>query len=305
MKRIFLLAAFVLPASLFAQSAPIGYAFLRTSVGARPSAMASSFVAMSNDPHCIFYNPAGLGDIPKRTASFGYLNHILDIQNFAGVYVMPLRAGTVGVGVQYTSYGEFARMNEFGQELGTFGSSSAVIYLSYAQMRANKRVQLGVNLKYIRSELDNFSSDAYAFDLGVIYHSTFLGNMDFGGGLFNLGGVISAFDQTKERLPFNYQIGVAKRLEHLPLRYSLALVGYSEEDLRFRAGGEFNLSTGLFLRLGYDSIGSDQKVGTSSDRFAGLSLGLGLEYRQYKFDYGISSFGEVGSLNRLSLSMTF
>ncbi len=259
---------------------------------------------MTNDPHCIFYNPAGIGDIQKRTAAFGYLNHILDIQNFAGAYVMPMRNGTLGAAVQYTSYGEFERTNELGLEQGTFGASSAVFYLSYAQTRA-KRVQIGANLKYIRSELANFSSDAYAVDIGVIYHSSVLGNMDFGGGLFNLGGVISAFDQTKERLPFNYQVGVSKRLEHLPLRYSLALVGYSEEDLRFRVGGEFMLSTGLFLRLGYDSIGSDQKVGTSGDRFAGVSLGLGLEYRQYKFDYGISSFGEVGSLNRLSLSMTF
>lgn len=266
--------------------------------------MASSFVAMSNDPHCIFYNPAGIGDVQQRTAAFGYLNHILDIQSFAGAYVMPMRHGRLGAAVQYTSYGEFERTNELGLEEGTFGASSAVLYLSYAQTRA-KRVQIGANLKYIRSELANFSSDAFAVDIGVIYHSSFLGNMDFGGGLFNLGGVISAFDQTEERLPFNYQFGVSKQLEHLPLRYSLALIGYSEEDLRFRAGGEFALSTGMFLRLGYDSIGSDQKVGTSSDRFAGLSLGLGLEYRQYKFDYGISSFGEVGSLNRLSLSMTF
>jgi len=306
MRKTLLLAAVLAPAILSAQTNnPIGYAFLRTSVGARPSAMASSFVAMSDDPHCIFYNPAGIGNVEKRTAAFGYLNHILDIQNFAGAYVMPLRQARVGFGVQYTSYGEFQRMNEFGQELGTFSSSSAVIYLSYAQTRADKRLQLGANVKYIRSELDNFSSDAYALDLGVIYHSAFLGNMDFGGGIFNLGGVISAFDQTKERLPFNYQLGASKRLEHLPLRYSLSLVKYNEEDLRFRAGGEFELSTGLFLRLGYDSIGSDQKVGTNSDRFAGLSMGLGVEYHQYKFDYGISSFGEVGSLNRLSLSMTF
>ncbi len=302
MKKKILLVALVVPAILSAQ--PIGYAFLRTSVGARPSAMAASFVAISNDPHCIFYNPAGIASLQKRSAAFGYLNHILDIQNFSGAYVMPMRNGNLGAGVQYTSYGEFERTDELGVEQGAFGVSSAVIYLSYAQTRG-QRVQIGANVKYIRSELENFTSDAYALDLGVIYHSSLLGNLDIGGGVFNVGGIISPFDQTKERLPFNYQIGVSKRLEHLPLHYSLALVGYSEEDLRFRAGGEITLSTGLFFRLGYDTLGGDQKVGTTSDRFAGLSFGLGLEYRQYKFDYGLSSFGEIGSLNRLSLSMTF
>jgi hypothetical protein len=59
------------------------------------------------------------------------------------------------------------------------------------------------------------------------------------------------------------------------------------------------------MRLGYDTVGSDQKVGTDADRFAGLSFGLGLTIHDYALDYSLSSFGEVGSLNRLSFSMTF
>lgn len=303
MKKVLLLvAALVSPSVLFSQS--LGYAFLRTHVGARPSAMAGSFVAMSGDPHSIYYNPAGTGDIATRTATFGYLNHILDIQNFFGAYVMPHGKGAYGFAVQYTSYGEFKRTNEFGQEDGSFGASNLVAYLSYSQRRG-KSLVLGANAKYIRSELEVFSSDAFAFDLGFIYHSPFLGNLDFGGGVFNAGGVISAFDLTKERLPLNAQIGVSKRLEHLPLRYSLAFVHYFDDNSVLRAGGELNLATGLFLRLGYDSIRGDQKVGTDSDRFAGLSLGLGLEHQRYKIDYGISSFGEVGSLNRFSVGMKF
>ena len=301
-KALLLSAALLTPSVLFSQS--IGYAFLRTPVGARPSAMAGSFTAMSGDPHNIYYNPAGVGSIDSRTATFGYLNHILDIQSFFGAYVMPHSKGTYGLAVQYTSYGDFKRTNEFGQEEGSFGASNMVVYLSYSQLRG-KHFMLGANVKYIRSELEVFSSDAVALDLGFIYHSTLLGNLDFGGGLFNAGGVISAFDVTKEKLPLNAQIGVSKRLEHLPLRYSLALVKYFDDNFVFRAGGELNLATGLFLRLGYDTIGSDQKVGTDSDRFAGLSLGLGLEHQRYKIDYGISSFGEVGSLNRFSFGMKF
>ncbi len=303
MKKAFLLfVALLTPSALISQT--IGYAFLRTPVGARPSAMAGSFVAMSEDPHCIYYNPAGVGNIQNRTATFGYLNHILDIQSFFGAYVMPHSKGAYGLGVQYTSYGDFKRTNEFGQEQGSFGASNLVAYLSYAQLRG-KNFMLGANVKYIRSELENFSSDAFAVDLGFIYHSPLFGNLDFGGGLFNAGSVISAFDVTKERLPLNAQFGVSKKLEHLPLRYSLALINYFDDNLVFRAGGEMNLATGLFLRLGYDTIGGDQKVGTDSDRFAGLSLGLGLEHQRYKIDYGISSFGEVGSLNRFSFGMKF
>jgi hypothetical protein len=144
-----------------------------------------------------------------------------------------------------------------------------------------------------------------AVDLGFIYQSTIMENLTFAGGIFNLGKERAAFIKTKESLPLNFQFGVSKKLAHLPLMYSLTLLKYQEEDLRVRAGGEFLLSKGLLMRLGYDSVRNDQKVGTDSDRFAGLSFGLGMTIHDYTLDYSLSSFGEVGSLNRLSFSMAF
>jgi hypothetical protein len=154
-------------------------------------------------------------------------------------------------------------------------------------------------------ELAQYSADGVAVDLGVIYHSTIMDNLTFAAGVFNLGKERAPFIRTKEALPLNFQLGVSKRLAHLPLMYSLTLLKYQDEDLRFRAGGEFTLSKSLYLRLGYDTVGSDQKVGTDRDRFAGVSFGLGFAIHDYVLDYSLSSFGEVGSLNRLSFSMTF
>jgi len=44
---------------------------------------------------------------------------------------------------------------------------------------------------------------------------------------------------------------------------------------------------------------------TSEDRFAGVSLGLGFVLEKFILDYPLSSFGEVGALNRLTLSGMF
>jgi hypothetical protein len=302
MKKIFLLL-FLLASSAFAAD-PIGFAFLRMPVGARPAAMGASFLAVSRDVHAIYYNPAGLANVPARTGAFGYLNHVLDIQSFFAAYAHPHTRGSYGIAVNYTNYGDFTRTNEFGEETGSFGANTMVAYLSYSQLRAEKLL-LGVNLKLIRAQLDQFTADGFAVDLGFIYQSTIMSNLTLAGGIFNLGKERSAFIKTKERLPLNFQIGASKRLAHLPLLYSLTLLKYLEEDLRFRAGGEFTLSKGLTFRLGYDTVGSDQKVGTDADRFAGLSFGLGLLIHDYMLDYSLSSFGEVGSLNRLSFSMTF
>ncbi len=301
-KLLSLFAALLLPTVALAQSA--GYTFLRTPVGARPAAMAASFVSVSKDAHNIYYNPAGLADLSRRAATFGYINNILDVQDFFGAYVMPHQQGSYGFALQYTDYGDFTRTNEFGEELGSFGANNVVAYFSYSRTHA-ERLLLGGNVKYIRSTLADFSSDAVALDLGAIYHSSLFDNLSFGAGIFNLGRVRKAFDGRKEDLPLTFQFGISKRLAHLPLLYSLTLVGEPDENLQFRAGGEFSLSQNAFLRLGYNTLGRDQKVGTDSDRFAGLSIGLGLDYRQYKFDYGMSSFGEIGNLNRLSVSIIF
>lgn len=290
-------------ASVYAAD-PIGFAFLRTPVGARPAAMGASFLAISRDAHAIYYNPAGLANVPTRTGAFGYLNHILDIQSFFGAYVHPHARGSYGIALNYADYGEFVRTNELGEENGNFGASTLVAYLSYSQMRG-ERLMLGANLKLIRAQLEQFTADAFAVDVGFIYQSTIMENLTFAGGIFNLGKERAAFIKTKESLPLNVQFGVSKKLAHLPLLYSLTLLKYQEEDLRFRAGGEFILSKGLMMRLGYDTVRGDQKVGTDADRFAGLSFGLGLTKHDYTLDYSLSSFGEVGSLNRLSFVMTF
>ena len=304
MKKLFLLFA-ALFVSTTLQAQPIGYAFLRTSAGARPSAMAGSFIAISQDANSIYYNPAGIADITKRSASFGYLNHILDFNNFSGAYIAPHKnKGAYGIAVQYTDYGSFKKTNSQGDVLGTFGANNLIAYGTYSQMFKDS-VLVGVNLKYIRSVLESSSSNAIAFDIGLIYHSDLFNNVSFGIGLFNIGKAIDAFVDTKESLPFNFQFGVSKQLAHLPLRYSFTLVKYEKEDFELRAGGEFLLATGLFFRVGYNSLGQDQKVGTDKDKFAGISVGLGLDHNNYKFDYGLSSFGEIGSINRMSLSMKF
>jgi hypothetical protein len=303
MRKSPLVLLFLFAASAFAAD-PIGFTFLRVPVGARPAAMGASFLAVSRDVHAIYYNPAGLANVPARTGAFGYLNHVLDIQSFFAAYAHPHARGSYGVAVNYTNYGEFTRTNEFGEENGSFGANTLVAYLSYSQLRAEKLL-LGVNLKLIRAQLDQFTADGVAVDLGFIYQSTIMSNLTFAGGIFNLGKERSAFIKTKERLPLNFQIGVSKKLAHLPLLYSLTLLKYQEEDFRLRAGGEFTLSKGLTFRLGYDTVGSDQKVGTDADRFAGMSFGLGMVIHDYMLDYSLSSFGEVGSLNRLSFSMTF
>lgn len=278
---------------------PAGFDFLRTLVGARPSAMGGSFVAVPGDIYGILYNPAGLSSMPKRQATLTYLNHLLDFQSVFVAYGQPLTSGTMAFGLNYFDYGTFEGRDENNADTGEFGASSFVLSASYSRM-LSERLSLGGSAKFIRFQIESFSETALAGDLGLLY-SIPTSDLHFALAVFNVGTATSAFIETKDDLPLNVQFGVSKKLEHLPLMVSGALIKFNNESLDFRLGGEFTLTEQLFLRVGYNSVGQDQKVDTSKDRLAGVSFGLGLKVSKFDVDYSFSSFGEVGSLNRITL----
>jgi hypothetical protein len=136
MRKIFLFI--VLSASPVFAADPTGFGFLRVPVGARSAAMGASFLAVSKDVHAIYYNPAGIANVPMRSAAFGYLNHILDIQSFFGAYVHPHRRGSYGFAVNFTDYGEFAETDVNGEKQGSFNANTVAVYFTYSQLRAER-----------------------------------------------------------------------------------------------------------------------------------------------------------------------
>lgn len=292
----------MLPTFLFAQN-PVGYNFLRTLVGARASSMGGAFMAIPGDIYNVYYNPAGLAALNKRQGTLTYLNHLLDFQSGFLAYGQPFLNGTIAVGVHYFDYGNFEGKDENNNPTSDFGSNSWTFSVGYSQY-VIKGLSLGASGKFINFKIAEFSENALAVDLAAIY-SIESEALHFGLGVFNVGTTTTAFIDTKDDLPMSVQFGASKQLEHLPLLVSAALIKYKGESLDFRFGGELNLTDELFLRLGYNSVGQDQKVDSGKDQLAGVSLGLGFKLSQFNLDYSFSSFGEVGSLNRLSLTGRF
>ncbi len=286
-------------------SGKAGYEFLRTHIGARPSSMAGAFICIPGDIHAIYFNPAGLAPIAGRLASATYLNHVLDFQSGFVAYTQPLKnLGQIAVGVNYMSYGDFDRTDVNGQKIGSFGAGSFAVTTSLGRS-INENLMAGVSTKFIYSSIDEYNSTALAIDFGMIYKVPFIEDMNVGVGIFNAGQAITAFMNNKDPLPLNFVLGFSKKLAHLPLEYSITANKYIDDDIQINIGGEFTLTEGVFLRLGYNSLGRELKIGADGDQYAGISLGLGLQWQQIQFDYGLSSFGAIGYLNRASFSYRF
>ena len=286
-------------------SGTAGYEFLRTHIGARPSAMAGAFISIPGDIHAIYFNPAGLAPISGRMATATYLNHVLDFQSGFVAYTQPIKnIGQIAVGIDYMNYGDFDETDVAGNKLGNFGAGSFAITSSLGRS-INEDLMVGVSAKVIYFSIVEYNSTALALDLGAIYKVPFIEDMNIGLGVFNLGQAMTAFMDHKDPLPLNFVLGFSKKLAHLPLVYSVTANKYIDDDIQFNVGGEFTLAEGVFLRVGYNSLGRDLKIGADGDQFAGISMGLGFHWKQMQFDYGLSSFGAIGYLNRATFSYQF
>ena len=303
--RILVICLMIMPLQPAIAADMAGFNFLRTHVGARPAALAGAFTAIDGDLHAIYFNPAGLASLETRSAGATYLNHVLDIQS--GVIVVGQHfenVGTVGIGLNYIDYGSFDKTDKNGEKFGTFGANNIVMTATYGRTLINN-ISAGIGLKYIRSVIDSYSSQAVAADIGFLYHAHFSENLNIGVSILHLGQSTSAFIDTKEDLPTQIVAGFSKKLAHLPLLFNANIYKYVDDDIQFAIGGEFTISEGLFLRLGYNSLGRDQKVGSDYDSITGFSAGFGFHLKRYQLDYAFSSMGEVGSLNRITFSSSF
>ncbi len=281
-----------------------GFSFLRTNVGARAGALAGNFIAFSGDVHNIFYNPAGLAHLSSRTGSLTYHKHVLDFHAGFLAYGQPIweKSGYC-LAINYLNYGSFTRTDDSGYEDGEFGAGSLALAAGMGR-EIYPNLLVGASAKYFRSNIDQFNSDGFALDAGVLYRIPSQ-ELHLAAAVYNLGFVNSAFVSDKDKLPFAYRFGISKRLEHLPLQLGISAYKFVDDEFRWSVGGEFTITERLFLRWGYDSIGSDMKVDSGKDPFAGISFGFGFNWRNYSFDYSFSSMGEVGTQNRITISGTF
>ncbi|RPI02830.1 MAG: PorV/PorQ family protein [Calditrichaeota bacterium] len=291
--------------ALFANSpGTSGFQFLKMQVGARAAGMAGAFAAVPADVHALFYNPAGIADIQKKTATFSYQDDLLDFNSGFIGYVHPMsHFGNVGFSVLYRDYGQFTKTDITGQELGSFGANSIAFSASYAMIPI-ENLFIGGNAKYIRGAIETFSADALAADVGIMYRIP-MHELVLAAGIFNAGAQLNAFITAKDALPLLFRAGVTKKLAHLPLMFALNTYKYNDEPWYFALGGEFTVTPAFFLRFGYNSYGRDLGVDSSKDTLAGASAGIGFLWNNLSVDYSYSSVGALGSLNRFTLSGQF
>jgi hypothetical protein len=246
-----------------------------------------------------------------RGLAVTYLNHLADVNAGFASYARTLDGiGTVGAGLRYLSYGDFARTDPNGTADGsTFGAGEAALSLALSRELA-PRLRGGVTVHAAFAWLDDRDAQALAADLGVLYTipSQLL---NLSASLHHIGFAVSSLGAEDDALPVDLRVGVSKQLRYVPL--TLSVMGYGLTDFdgegsvldeaarHVAVGGEFRFGEPVRVRLGYNPRRHDELATGERLDLAGLSLGFGVVLRRFGFDYAFNSWSQNGGLHQLSV----
>jgi len=272
--------------------------FLKLGVGAKNSAMGNASVSNICGSDAIYWNPANLYFLDKKTLSFSHTAWFEDINYEWIAFAIPTeKNGTFGFALQYVSYGTIDRINSNVVREGSFSPADTALYLSYAGSYGN--LQFGANLKYINCKIEN-SATAFAVDLGTNWNlpdnktSVAMAVSNF--------GTTMKFNNEAEQLPLLFKTGISSYVLQ-DLLLALDINFPNDNNIYFNLGSEYGIlisdKAELFFRAGYNGRNKD------IPGFNWLNLGFGIAYTDITFDYAFVPYGDIGMVHQFSFGIKF
>lgn len=268
-----------------------GVIFLQP-VGARASSMGEAYTTAEEDVLGIYYNPASTARLKNKQVSILYQTGLID-DSFGIVSLgLPFSFGTLSLSLIYYTAGKIELIDLQGNEKTVDAQTDLLTTISYSKQLG--KFCVGTNLKVLNSTLvGEITTASFAVDIGGSYK--ILEKLKVGLSIQNLGGVIK-YDKESDILPLTMRLGVAYNLVD-SLLLAADIVKISNDDkLKQQIGVEYVFKNLFAIRTGY-------KIGYDVDN---LSIGFGLNYGMFSFDYAFVPYGELGSTShRVSFMINF
>ena len=314
------------------------YEFLNLPISARVTALGGNLISTrDNDLNVSLTNPALLTDSMSNNVALSFVNYLGDVNYGYAAYAKHFdKIGNFSAGIQYLNYGKFIRADESGNTDGTFGANEMSFNISYARQVFDSNLTVGATLKTIYSHLDTYTSYGSAIDLGAVYALPAKG-FAFAAVIKNAGRQWKPYvEGNKEKLPFEMQLGLSKKLKHVPFRLSLVYENLEKWDLTYLdpanpvltvdplsgeaikqnkskivgdkfmlhmvVGGEFLITKNFFLRAGYNYQRRKEMKIPEKRGMTGFSFGFGFRIYKFQFSYGRAAYHLAGASNNFSIS---
>lgn len=281
-----------------AQESQTAYNFLRLPVSAHVAALGGDNITITDDdPTMIFHNPAMLGGVSDKSLNLNYMTYMEGTMVGSASFVRAWGdRGTWGVSASYMDYGSMRQTTADNIQTGEFSAKDIMLGGSVAYSLSTLFTG-GITAKIISSSIAGYNSMAVAVDLGINYFDEAQG-LSLSAVARNLGGQIDAYDEDFEKIPFDLQVGISKKMAMAPLRFSATLNNLHDWDDSFihhlAIGADIFLSDNIYIAGGYNfRRNKEMRISDSegeSSHGAGLSFGGGVQLERFKLNVAYAKY---------------
>lgn len=309
------------------------FQFLTLPISARTTGLGGTSISVADEDVAFGYmNPALLSSKTDKVLSVNYDFHLAGIGNGYLAYGKAIDRWGINAhaGINFITYGQFDRADIYGNRDGTFTGSEVALVIGGSKA-INEKFTAGANMKLIFGALDTYNSFGTAIDLGGRCQTT--GGATLGFSIQNLGTTWSDYGLSKRRLPLNVQVGLSKKLKHLPFRYTITAHNLQTWQIRYIGSDDVLINgkrqekspiskgvdnifshlivSGEFLfgkketfkiRMGYNHLRRQELNLRDFRSLAGFSAGFGISFKGFRLDYGLGYYHLAGANNHLSIS---
>lgn len=315
------------------------FRFLQMPVSARLTALGGHQLAVRDeDPAFAWSNPAVLNPSMHGQLSANHQWFVADISGGYAAAAHHAKAwdATIHGGIRYLSYGDFQGTDPTGQATEPFRAGEYALVAGIGK-RLYERLSVGANIRLVSARYERYTSLGMTADLGALYHDT-TRLLSLSLVLQHIGWQVRPFQEgAREPMPFEAQLGLTKRLRHMPFRLGIVYryldrwnityddpaaatpsiftinepgqvpVGTSWVDnlaRHFVFNGEFLLGQRENLRLavGYHHLHRKELQLDNLRSLAGFSMGVGVRVRRFQLTYGRSVVHLGAGTNHFSLA---
>ena len=308
---LLLLALLLTPFSVQAQSdygfdfektGSAGFQALKIGIGARESALGEAASSLTNDANAVFWN---VGALPLISGPTVYLTHnewLVNSRVDALVAAVPVNSYTFGLSVMnfgIESYEETTATDPEGT--GRMVSAGDLMVGLAAAKRFTDRLTIGLQVKYVREQLDQDVFSNVLFDVGTLYYTGFR-QLRLAFTIQHFGASVNGLRESF-RMPLLFRMSVADDLVDMQtfrLSTSFELVHPTDNNEWVNWGIESVFLNMLSLRAGY-------RFQVDEGDF---SLGAGLALQQIAIfqmhlDYAYVPYGDLlGVTHRITLGLS-
>lgn len=307
----------LLALTLQAQESTSSFNALRLPASSHVSALGGQNVTLIEDnPAAGWNNPALYANVSDRSLGLDFMTYFSSSTWMGAQFVKALgERHTVAAHAHYLNYGSMDETDASGSTIGRFSAKDITIGGGYSYLMSD-RWSGGANLKFLFSNLADYSAIAMAVDLGLNYYDD-ESDLSLALTLQNLGTQLKAYDESVHtHLPFAINLGLTKGLNHLPARIHLTLVDlnrwktsyYALPDAEAKAPGFTrkalnHLVVGLdilptdqvYLSLGYNFRRAYELKASGKSHLAGISAGAGLNLSRLQFGFSYAKYHMAGN----------